>query len=104
MSSPSQHEIQVATQALRDEANVWQAQSDMLQTVADKARDMTLGLIEAGVFILLVEAYNPLVHHVAARAGEAAQATARIATTLRHVANTYDAEDTAGEHRLRNLY
>jgi hypothetical protein len=52
----------------------------------------------------MVGPYNDVINAVAARCAEGATATAEIANTLRNVADTYDAEDLAGEHRIRNVY
>ena len=65
---------------------------------------MEFGRLEAGLFQLMVSPYNEIVHTVAARTGEAATAMTEIAATLRGVADTYDAEDKASEHRIRNVY
>lgn len=104
MTSPTPQELQVATDALRTEARVWQAQSAQLQAICGKARNMQLGRIEAGVFQLIVGPYNELVNTVTARCDEGVTAMADIGANLRNVAQIYEDEDAAGEHRMRNLY
>lgn len=104
MSFPSQQEVQVATDALRTESTVWDQQSNEMGKVSTKAKGMELGRVEAGVFQLIVGPYNEVVQQVMSRADEGVQAMKKIGETLRNIATTYDAEDAAGEHRLRKLY
>jgi hypothetical protein len=52
----------------------------------------------------MVSPYNDVIHAVAARCEEGATAMTEIGNTLRSVADTYDAEDQAAEHRIRNVY
>ena len=101
---PSAEQVAVATGALRREADQWDQQSRRLGEQGTKAADMEFGRLEAGLFQLMVGPYNDVVHTVAARCQEGAAAMTEIAGTLRSVAGTYDAEDKASEHRIRNLY
>jgi hypothetical protein len=101
---PSGEQVSVATNALRSEANEWQTQSALLGRESAKIAEMEFGRLEAGLFQMLVGPYNDVVHTLAARCQEGSAAMTEIATTLRSVADTYDAEDKAAEHRLRNLY
>lgn len=103
-SPPDPAEVRVATQALREEAEMWDEQVDVLEIVSVKVHDMELGGLEAGIFFQVVDAYNGVVHQVADRTREGVQAMRGISATLRQVALTYDNEDAAGEHSLRELY
>lgn len=104
MTHPSPEEVSVATNTLRSEAGEWDAQSATIGQVGTKVAAMEFGRLEAGLFQLMVGPYNDVIHAVAARCKEGATATTEIATTLRSVADTYDAEDRASEHRIRNVY
>lgn len=96
--------VSVATDALRTEAGLWSTQSAALAALSPRVATLHISRIEAGIFQLLVSAYDTVTDVVRDRTAEGAQEMAVIATTLNQVANTYDAEDAAGEHRLRNLY
>ena len=101
---PSGEQVTVATNALRDEAGEWNSQSAKLGEQGTKVAEMEFGRLEAGLFQLMVGPYNDVVHAVSARSREGATAMAEIAGTLRSVADTYDAEDKAAEHRIRKVY
>src|SRR5690349_11579844 len=101
---PSREQVSVATNALRNEASEWDTQSALLGTQSVKAADMEFGRLEAGLFQLMVGPYNDVIHAVAARCREGAAAMTEMADTLRGVADAYDAEDKASEHRIRNVY
>lgn len=104
MTTPTAQELQVAFDALRTEAGVWDQQSSQMGQVASKVQGMQLGRIEAGVFQLIVGPYNEVVQAVTARSNEAVQAMTSIGSTLRDIATVYEQEEAAGIHRLRNLY
>ena len=101
---PSPHDLAVATSALRTEATVWDAQAAQLSRLASRIEALRFSRLEAGLFELIVGAHTALVAHAAARCREGAAEATRVARTLRAVADTYDAEELAGEHRLRDLY
>jgi uncharacterized protein YukE len=104
MGNPSAQEVKVATDALRTEAGIWDSQSDQMETISSKVKNMQLGRVEAGVFQLIVGPYNDVVETVTSRSDEGAAAMTNIGDTLRAVATTYDEEDAAAEHRMRGLY
>jgi len=101
---PTAQQIKVATDALRAEAGVWDTQSGQLGTIRSKVGELTFSRLEAGIFQVLVSVNDELVGHVTARCGEGSTQLAAIASTLRCVADTYDAEERANEHSFRNLY
>ena len=101
---PTGQQIQVATDALRTEAGVWDAQSRQLGTIEQKVGELTFSRLEAGIFQVLVSVNDDLVRHVTARCGEGKAQMTAIASTLRAVATTYDTEERSNEHSFRNLY
>lgn len=101
---PTREQVTVATDVLRNEAREWDTQSTDMANLSTKVAGMEFGRLEAGLFQLMVGPYNDLVHGAAARCKEGATAMTEIANTLRSVADTYDAEDKAAEHRIRNVY
>jgi hypothetical protein len=101
---PTAAEVAVATGALRSEAGEWAGQSTRMAAVGKKVAAMEFGRLEAGLFQMMVSPYNELIAVVAARCAEGATAMTEVGATLRSVADTYDAEDQAAEHRIRNIY
>jgi hypothetical protein len=101
---PSAEQVAVATNALRTEAGEWDTQSGAMAALGTKVAGMEFGRLEAGLFQLMVGPYNDVIQAVAARCEEGATAMTEIAATLRSVADTYDAEDKAVLHRIKNVY
>lgn len=104
MAPPTSDQITVATSALRTEAGTWDELSTEIGKIPGMAEGLRLTRIEAGLFQVIFDAYDKVVDQVVARTNEGKTEMTAIATTLRSVADTYDSEETAGEHRLRNLY
>jgi hypothetical protein len=101
---PSAEQVTVATDALRHEAREWDTQGTTMGGLSTTVAGMEFGRPEAGLFQLMVGPYNDVIHSVAARCTEGATAMTAIADTLRAVADTYDAEDQAAMHRIKNVY
>jgi hypothetical protein len=101
---PSAQEVAVATGTLRSEAGIWDHESGQLQAITTKAEGLRLNRFEAGVFQIMVSAYEAAVEQVQGRCGEGTQRMSEIAGTLRQVADTYDREDRNREHAIRNIY
>ncbi|MGH3811575.1 MAG: hypothetical protein ACRDUV_03830 [Pseudonocardiaceae bacterium] len=104
MTPPSNAQIKVATDALRTEAAIWDQQSNELDKIISHAGGLRLERIEAGIFQVIFDAYTSVVDQVTARSGEGRQRMADVAGTLHQVADTYDGEDAANLHLLKNLY
>jgi uncharacterized protein YukE len=104
MAPPSAAQIKVATDALRAEAGIWDQQSNELGKIASQANGLRLERIEAGIFQIMFEAYASVVDQVTARSGEGRKCMTDVANTLHQVADTYDEEDAANLHLLKNLY
>jgi hypothetical protein len=104
MPPPTEHDIEVATDALRAAAGVWDEQSDILAALAQQVEGLRMDRGDAGIFQLMVSTYQTTVQLVADRCGEGRQRTADIADALRAAARTYDEEEQKGEHAFRNLY
>ncbi|MEU4564888.1 type VII secretion target [Actinoplanes sp. NPDC023936] len=104
MALPSSEEVSVATDALRAEATVWEAQGGKLNVLSVQVETMEFGRVEAGLFQIMVSPYNEVVRAVTSRCAEGAAAMTEMASTLRQVADVYEAEDQANAHRIRNVY
>lgn len=104
MTQPSDAEIAVAVESLRTEARVWDRQGESIGALAPRADQLRLTRLEAGIFQLVVSPYEAVVDQVTARCREGEQRMREIASTLVHVAQTYEDEDQRSEHRFRGLY
>lgn len=104
MALPSTAQVKVATDALRTEAGIWDQQSSELDKIVGQANGLRLERIEAGIFQIIFDAYTSVVDQVTARAGEGNQRMADVAGTLHQVADTYDEEEAANLHLVKNLY
>src|SRR5215470_10960079 len=104
MPPPTAEQIRVATEALRTEAGVWDAQAAQMNRIGPMAEGLRLNRIEAGLFQVIFDTYQQVIDQVIARANEGGQRMAEIATTLRQVADTYDREEASNTHRLNNIY
>lgn len=60
--------------------------------------------LEAGMFQLIVGAYDEVVNQVKDRCVEGEQQMQSIADSLVSAANTYDEEEAANIHELHNIY
>lgn len=101
MTNPN---VAVATDALRQEATIWTDQSDTLQLIKGKVEGLRMTGLEAGMFILMVDAYTQVVDVVIGRCSEGVQRTSEIASALRQVADVYDTEEKSNVHRMTGLY
>jgi hypothetical protein len=101
---PTPQQLEVATDALRADAGVWGAQSAELHTIQVMVGDLTFSRLQAGIFQVLVSVNDDLAALVITRCSEGRIQLEAVASTLRAVAGTYDAEERANEHSLRNLY
>ena len=104
MTTPTAHDIAVATGALRTEADIWSTQAGVLNAVSAEARALTFDRLRAGVFQVIVNAHAELCAAVADRCGEGAVQMRQIAATLHRVADVYDDEERRHVHAFRRLY
>ncbi|BEL02051.1 hypothetical protein Q0Z83_002420 [Actinoplanes sichuanensis] len=104
MSQPTPDEVHIACEALRTEATQWDVQGEQLRIVSATAAEFEFNRVEAGLFQVMVGAYNDVINAVSARCGEGAAAMVEVAATLRRAADIYEAEDRLGEHRIRDIY
>lgn len=104
MAPPTSEQITVATRALRTEAGVWDEESAEMAGIGPKGEGLRLNRVEAGLFQVVFDAYGQVIDQVIARSNEGAERMSEIATTLRSVADTYDREEAANTHQLKNIY
>jgi hypothetical protein len=104
MGLPSSEEVALATDALRTEASVWDTQAHRLDGLGTQVDAMEFGRVEAGLFQIMVSPYNEVVRAVASRCAEGTAAMTEMGSTLRQVADVYEAEDQAGAHKIKDVY
>ncbi len=103
MTAPSRESVRVATDALRSEAKVWDAQAATAARIARTAEALRLDRVEAGLFQLVFSAYAQAAGTVVARAEEGSQRLAAVADTLVRVANTYQDAERANTRDFRGM-
>ncbi|WP_051969881.1 hypothetical protein [Kitasatospora azatica] len=97
------HGYQVTIQTLRNEADLWDQQSATMAAIAAATPPLQMDRLQAGVFQLLVDAYDAVVTQVIDRAKEGQTAMAGVATGLRTVADRYQAQEQQQGAVLSNL-
>ncbi|MGK8501026.1 hypothetical protein [Nocardia asiatica] len=100
----SSDQFRVAVDSLRADAGVWNRGSATMSDLKGKMDALTFNRLQAGLFQLIVNANDELVTKMSDRSAEASQRFTEIADTLRFCADTYEAEDAAGKHRIDNLW
>lgn len=96
--------LRVATESLRNDADVWDGKSTTMSDLKTKIETLTFTHLEAGLFFTITSANDKLVTDLSSRAGEASQRFTEVANVLRVCADTYEAEDAAGKHRIDNVW
>lgn len=104
MAPPTAQQIKTATDALRNEAGVWDKESGEMGKIGPKAEGLRLDRVEAGLFQVIFDAYKQVLDQVIARSNEGKTQMTDIGKTLRSVADTYDQEEAANVHKLKNIY
>ncbi|MFE9321310.1 hypothetical protein ACIHDR_00745 [Nocardia sp. NPDC052278] len=96
--------LKVATGSLRTDAGVWDGKSTAMSDLKTKIQTLTFTHLEAGLFQVIVSANDKLVTDLSSRSDEASQRFTEVANVLRVCADTYEAEDAAGKHRIDNIW
>ncbi|MGY4098447.1 hypothetical protein ACW2Q0_02605 [Nocardia sp. R16R-3T] len=96
--------LKVATGSLRTDAGVWEGKSTTMSDIKTKIQKLTFTHLEAGLFQVIVSANDKLVTDLSSRSDEASQRFTEVANVLRFCADTYEAEDAAGKHRIDNIW
>ncbi|MCE7001634.1 hypothetical protein LWC34_02080 [Kibdelosporangium philippinense] len=104
MAPPTADQVKVAIEALRQEAGVWDQEADTTGNIATAAEELRLNRIEAGLFQVIFDTYSQVIDQVIARANEGKTQMTEVADTLRSVADTYEQEEAANVHKLKNIY
>ena len=85
--------LDVVLRALRGEARTWYEQGSTLAGVADVTESLSMSALQAGVFLVMRDAYGHAVAHVAARCREGAVVMSEVARALRANADAYERRD-----------
>lgn len=83
---------------------MWDKQSADMAKVGSQVETLRLNRVEAGLFQMVFDTYTAVIDQVISRSGEGAQRMGEVATTLRQVADTYEQEEAANLHKMKNLY
>jgi uncharacterized protein YukE len=102
---PTQQQITVSIEALRADADQWAAAAATMNTAASRAGTPK---IDADAFSFAGQAaavtYGQLHDKLTQLMLQGASTFDAIAAALRASADSYEADEAAGEHRLRNIY
>lgn len=104
MAPPTADQVRAATAALRNEASVWEGQAGEMGKIMNLVEGMRLNRVQAGLFQLIFDTYTDVVNQVVDRSAEGVQRMNEVAHTLREVANTYEQEEAANLHKIKELY
>jgi hypothetical protein len=96
--------ISAATAALRQDAGVWDRNADRLTVLIARVESLRMTDLEAGMFIMMIDAYRDVVDVISGRCREGAQSATEVAGALRQVTDVYDAEEAASLHAVLSLY
>lgn len=95
--------ITVALTTLRDEATIWDQQSDLLHRAAVFIGDIHLANFASGLFEPMMRASDKAAAVLSERCREGQRATTEVGTALRTVADVYEAEEQITLHRITGL-
>lgn len=104
MAPPDKDHVRVITEALRKEATVWDDEATNMGKIAPHVEGLRLNRIQAGLFQVIFNTYGEVIDQVIARSNEGKQRMTEVGSTLRSVADTYDRQEAATTHNLRNVY
>lgn len=103
-NDPSPEIISHATAELRTEAGTWTKQAAQMRSISSTVSGLSITDVNGGMFATWLRTYNEIVDQIKARTGEGAAAFDGISSTLKTVADIYDAEEAAKVHALMKLY
>ncbi|MGW4714698.1 hypothetical protein [Nocardia sp. NPDC004260] len=96
--------FEVALDSLRADASVWARESAAMSDLGGRLDALRFNRLQAGLFQFIVDANDELVSKMSDRSAAASRRFAEVADTLRFCADTYEAEDAAGKHRIDNVW
>ena len=94
---------EVDVPALRQEGQIWTAQSAEMRALAQMVGGLDMSRLEAGIFQIIVGAYGELTNHVEARCTEGAAEMAKIGSALQKIASEYEQKDQSQAQQYRSV-
>ena len=105
--APTPEQYQVALQALRDDADVWDHCAADLGTAKSTADGLDLEALHFSYVadkLGVTAMYQQIQTKLVGLLGEGQTMSANVATALRNSAQTYQAEEESGVHRMNNVW
>jgi hypothetical protein len=96
--------LEVALDSLRADASVWDREAGAMSDLKSRLEALKFNRLQAGLFQFIVDANDELVSKMSDRSAEASRRFTEVADALRFCADTYEAEDAAGKHRIDNIW
>lgn len=103
MVQPGNGQIDVITDALRKDAQIWDDEAAATGNILPKAEELRLNRIEAGLFQVIFDTYHNVIDQVISRSSEGKLRMTEIGSTLRATADAYDRIDADNAQNLRSI-
>ncbi|GED98014.1 hypothetical protein [Gordonia crocea] len=101
---PPPDELWVAIAELKAAGPLWHDKSAMMTSLSHDATGLKWSGGGGWLFSDFLKAYNEAIDSVTTLSRQAAKEMTAIGETLQDAANTYEAEERNGVHRLKNLW
>lgn len=97
-------DLKVITDGLRSDAAMWDEQSNSMKAVHNAVEGTRMNHLQAGVFFLLVSAYESVIDQISARSTEGEVQMAAVATALYKNAKAYDDHEVDTKKHVDHAY
>ncbi|WP_371629556.1 hypothetical protein OG892_16435 [Streptomyces sp. NBC_00341] len=97
-------DLKVITDGLRSDAAMWDEQSSAMKAVHNAVEGTRMNHLQAGVFQLLVSAYEAVIDQISARSSEGEVQMSAVATALYKNAKAYDDHEVDTKKHVDHAY
>ncbi|MCX4787380.1 hypothetical protein OG369_14660 [Streptomyces sp. NBC_01221] len=97
-------DLKVITDGLRSDAVMWDEQSGAMKAVHNAVEGTRMNHLQAGVFQLIVSAYESVIDQISARSTEGEVQMATVATALYKNAKAYDDHEVDTKKHVDHAY
>ena len=97
-------DLEVCVAAIRDDATLWDEQAGVATTVANSAEGLRLGLVDAGIFLTIIDSNNQVCDSVRDWCNGANTEMTNIADALRENARAYEENEQDITQSVKDAY